>query len=73
MKLANDNSGTYIENDVQHNDKDPKFKVGDHVKISKYMTNFEVTKKKEKRKKNAVSWTNVISHFNGKDIVGKLF
>ena len=51
MKLANDNSGTYIENDVQHNDKDPKFKVGDHVKISKYMTNFEVTKKKKKGKK----------------------
>ena len=72
MKPANDNSGTYIENDVQHNDKDPKFKVGDHVKISKYMINFEkVTKKKQK--KNAVSWTNVISHFNGKDIVGKLF
>ena len=72
MKPANDNSGIYIENDVQHNDKDPKFKVGDHVKISKYMINFEkVTKKKPK--KNAVSWTNVISHFNGKDIVGKLF
>ena len=51
MKPANDNSGTYIENDVQHNDKDPKFKVGDHVKISKYMTNFEVTKKKKKEKK----------------------
>ena len=50
MKPANDNSGTYIENDVQHNDKDPKFKVGDHVKISKYMINFEkVTKKKQKK------------------------
>ena len=52
MKPANDNSGTYIENDVQHNDKDPKFKVGDHVKISKYMINFEkVTKKKKKKTK----------------------
>ena len=22
-------------NDVEHNDKDPKFQIGDHVKISK--------------------------------------
>ena len=29
-------SGTYINFGVENNDKDPKFKVGDHVRIPKY-------------------------------------
>ena len=29
-------SGTYIDCDVEHNDKDPKLKNGDQVRISKY-------------------------------------
>ena len=29
-------SSTYFEYCVEHNDKDPKFTVGDHVRISKY-------------------------------------
>ena len=33
-------SGTYIEYGVEHNDKDPKYNVGDHVKISKYKNFF---------------------------------
>ena len=36
MKPAYVESSTYIDFDVKHNDKDPKFKVGDHVRISKY-------------------------------------
>ena len=31
---------TYIEHDVENNDKDPKFKVGDNVTISKYKNIF---------------------------------
>ena len=27
--------GTYIEHDIEYNDKDPKFKVGDLVRLSK--------------------------------------
>ena len=27
---------TYIDFDIEDNDKDPKFKVGDHVRISKF-------------------------------------
>ena len=27
---------TYIDFDVENNDKDTKFEVGDHIKISKY-------------------------------------
>ena len=32
--------GTYNDFSVQHNDTDPKFKVGDHVIISKYKNIF---------------------------------
>ena len=31
-------SGIYIDFDIEYDDKDPKFKVGYHVRISKYKT-----------------------------------
>ena len=31
---------TYIDHDLEHNDKDLKFKVGYHVRIPKYKTIF---------------------------------
>lgn len=40
MKLADVHAGTYIECGVEHNDNDPKFNVGHHVRISKYKTTF---------------------------------
>ena len=40
MKPTNVKPGTYIKYGVEHNDKDPKFKVGDHVRISKYKNIF---------------------------------
>ena len=40
MKLADVHAGTYIECGVEHNDKDPKFNVFHHVRISKYKTTF---------------------------------
>ena len=36
MKPIDVNSITYIDFDKQSNDRDPKFKIGDHVRISKY-------------------------------------
>ena len=60
------------------NDKDPKFKVGDHVRTSKYKNNFfkgytpnwseqffmiEIIK-------NTVPWTYVINDLNGEEIIG---
>ena len=33
-------SSTYTEFDKENSDKDPKFKVGDHVRISKYKSIF---------------------------------
>ena len=36
MKSIGAEKSTYIDFDVANNNKNPKFKVGDHVKISKY-------------------------------------
>ena len=38
MKPIDVKDNTYINTDKEFNDKDPKFKVGDHVRISKYKT-----------------------------------
>ena len=38
MKLINVKSSGYIDFGVENNDKDPKFKVDDHVRTSKYKT-----------------------------------
>ena len=40
MKLIAVKSSTYIDFDVENNDKDPKFEVSDHVRISKYQNIF---------------------------------
>ena len=59
------------------NDKDPKFKVGDHVRISKYKNIFakaytpnwseEIFAIKEI--KSTVPWTYVINDLNGAEII----
>ena len=36
MKPIDVKDNTYINTDKEINDKDPEFKVGDHVRISKY-------------------------------------
>ena len=40
MKAVDLKSITYIEFDAENDDKDPKFKVGDHVRISKFKNIF---------------------------------
>ena len=40
MKPIDVKDNTYINIDKEVNDKDPKFKVGDHVRISKYKNVF---------------------------------
>ena len=35
MKPVDVKNNTYIDSNKEVNDKDPKFKVGDHVRISK--------------------------------------
>ena len=66
----------YIDFGKEVNDKDPTFKVGDHVRISKYKNIFAkgytpnwseevfITKKI----RNTIPWTHVINDLNGQDI-----
>ena len=69
---------TYIDSSKEINDENPKFKIGDIVRISKYKSIFAkgyVPYWSEevfmiKKVKNTVPWTLVISHLKGKEIVG---
>ena len=40
MKPADVKDNTYIDFEKEINNKDPKFKIGDHVRISKYKNIF---------------------------------
>ena len=81
MKPIDDKDNTYINTDKEVNDKDPKFKVGNHVRISKYKNIFakgytpnwseEVFLIKEV--KNRVPWTYVIIDLNGEEIIGTFY
>ena len=73
---------TYIDAMVFHSDdKDPKFKVGDHVGISKYKNIFAkgyTPNWSEKvfvvsKIKNTVPWTYVINDLNGEEIIGTFY
>ena len=76
MKPIEVKDNTYIGSIKEVNDKDPKLKVGDHARISKYKNIFrkgytpnwseEVFVVKET--KNTVPWTYVINDLDGKQI-----
>ena len=63
------------------NDKDPKLKVDDHVRISKYKNIFAkgytLNWSEEvlifKKVKNTVPWTYVINDVNGEQIIGTFY
>ena len=65
----------------QVNNKDPKFKVGDHVRISKYKNIFAkgyIPNWSEEvfiisKIKNTVPWTYVINDLNGEEIIGTFY
>ena len=66
MKPIDVKSDSYAEYSVESNEKDPKFKVGDHARISKYKNNFA--------KGYPPNWSeDVISDLNGKEIVGTFY
>ena len=59
------------------NDENPKFKVGDHVRIFMYQNIFATSWSEEvfvvSKIKNTVPWTYVINDLNGEEIVGTFF
>ena len=72
---------TYIDLGKEVNDNDPKFKVGDHVIISKhkkifakgYTPNWSEEVFVIKKVKNTVLWTYVINDLNGEEITGTFY
>ena len=81
MKLVDFKDNTYIDFKKEVNDKDPKFKDGDHVRISKYKNIFAKGYTPNwseevfviKKVKNTVPWTYVINDFNGEEIIGTFY
>ena len=71
----------FAEYNEDSNEKDPKFKVGDHVRTSKYKNIFAkgyVSNWPEEafvmsKIKNTVPWTNAISDLNGEEIIGSFY
>ena len=72
---------TYIDLNKEVNDKDSKFKVGNHVRIWKYKNIFAKGYTPNlseevfaiKKVKNTVPWAYVIHDLNGEDIVGTFY
>ena len=74
-------SGTYIDYDVEDNDKNPRLKIGDQVRISKYKNTYEISYTPNcseevfwvKKLKSTVPQTYGVSDFSGEGIVGTFY
>ena len=81
MKPIDVKDNTYIHADQEINNKDAKFKVGNHVRISKYknifakgyMPNWSGEVFIIKKVKNTVRWTYVVNDLNGEEIIGTFY
>ena len=81
MKPIDVKDNTYINTDKETNDKDPKFKVDDRVRISKYKNIFAKDYTPNwseeifviEKLKNTVPWTYVINDLNGEEIMGTFY
>ena len=81
MKTIEVIDNTYIDSVKEVNDKDPKFKIGDHFRISKYKNIFPNRYTSNwsedifviKEIQNTVPWTHVINDLNGEGLIGTLY
>ena len=79
MKPADVKGNTYIDFKKEVNYKEPKFKVDDHIRISKYKNIFakgytpNLSEKVfvNKKVKNTVPWTYI--YLNGEEITGTFY
>ena len=77
MKPADVKSNTYIDSSKEDNDKDPKFRIGDTVRISKYKNilakdytqNWSEEVFVIKKVKNTVPWTYFINDLKKEDLL----
>ena len=81
MKPVDIKLNTYIDSSKEINDKDPKYKIADHLKISKYknicakdyVRNWSEEVFMIKKIKNTVPWTYVIDNLKGEEIIGTFY
>ena len=81
MKPIDVKNNIHIDFGKEVNDNDPKFKVGDHVRISKYKNIFAKDYTPNwseevfviKKIKSTVPWTYVINDLNGEEIIGTFY
>ena len=81
IKPVDVKSNTHIDPSKEINNKNPKFKIGDTVRISKYKNIFGKGYTPNwseeifviKKVKNTVPWTYVINDLNGEEIVGTFY
>ena len=81
MKSIDVKDNTYINTSKKINYKDPKFNVGDRLRISKYKNIFAkgyIPNWSEevfviKKVKNTVPWTYEIKDLNGEEIIGTFY
>ena len=81
MKPIEVTDRSYAEYNEESNKRNPKFKVGEHVRISKYKNIFAkgyaANWSEEifliKKVKNTVPWTHVINDLNGEEIAGSFY
>ena len=77
MKPVDVKSNTYIDSSKEINNKNPRFKIGDTVRISKYkniLAKGYTPNRSEvfmiKNVKNTVPWAYIINDLNREEIVG---
>ena len=81
MKPVDVTSNSYAEYNEDSNEKDPKQKVGDHVRITKYRNIFAngyFQNRSEQvfvvsKIKNKVPWNCVITDLNGEPLTGRFY
>ena len=81
MKPIEVTDDSFAEYNVESNKKNPKFKVGDHVRISKYKNVFAKGYAPNwseevfiiNKIKNTVPWTYPISDLNGEEVTGSFY
>ena len=81
IKPVDVKDNTYIDFEKEVNNKGPKFKVDDYVRISKYknifakgyMPNWSEEVFIISKIKNTVPWTYLINDLNGEEIIGSFY
>ena len=81
IKSIDVTDNSFAEYNEESNKKDPKFKISDHLRISRYKnifakgytTNWSEEAFIVSKIKNTVPWTYVISKMNGEEIIGSFY